>query len=83
MVDCYNRNTPELIAVFIAAKSLLSFGVGYKVLTWILADGFLELGMIFVGIMFLICSFGVFFIIFGKRIRRVTGKWKVSHMHKL
>jgi hypothetical protein len=83
MVDCYNHNTPELIAVFIAAKSLLSFGVGYKVLTWILADGFLELGMIFTGIMFGICAFGIFFIIFGKRIRRWTGKWKISHVHKL
>jgi MFS family permease len=83
MVDCYNHNTPELIAVFIAAKSLLSFGVGYQILTWIFADGFLVLGMIFTGIMFAICATGIFFIIFGKRIRRWTGKWKIAHIHKL
>jgi len=83
MVDCYNRNTPELIAVFIAAKSLLSFGVGFKVLTWMLDDGFLVLGMIFMAVMLFICSFGIFFIVLGKRIRRWTGKWRVSHVHKL
>lgn len=83
MVDCYNRNTPELIAIFIAAKSALTFGMGFKVLVWIEQQGFLVIGMTFSAVMFFICSFGIFFIIFGKRIRAWTGKWKVSHVHKL
>jgi MFS family permease len=83
MVDCYNHNTPELTAMFIASKSLLSFGVGYQILTWIIQDGYLVLGMLFTGIMWAICMFGVFFIIYGKRIRRWTGKWKITHIQKL
>jgi hypothetical protein len=83
MVDCYNRNTPELIAIFIAAKSALTFGMGFKVLVWIQDQGFLVIGMTFTAIMFFICAWGIFFIVFGKRLRRWTGKWKVSHVHKL
>jgi MFS family permease len=83
MVDCYNHNTPELISMFIASKSLLSFGVGYQILTWIFADGYLMLGMLFTGIMFFVCSMSIFFMLFGKRIRQWTGKWKITHIQKL
>jgi hypothetical protein len=48
-----------------------------------LDKGFLVIGMTFTAVMFLICFTGVFFIIYGKSIRRWTGKWKVSHVHKL
>jgi MFS family permease len=83
MVDCYNRNTPELIAIFIAAKSALTFGMGFKVLVWIEQQGFLIIGMTFTAVMWFVCMWGIFFIIFGKKIRRWTGQWKVSHVHKL
>jgi len=83
MVDCYNRNTPELIAIFIAAKSALTFGMGFKILVWIEERGFLVIGMIFTAVMFLICATAIPFIIWGKDIRRWTGKWKISHVHKL
>ena len=78
-----HRNTPELIAIFIAAKSALTFGMGFKILVWIQDQGYLVIGMTFTAVMFFICAFGVFFIVLGKSIRRWTGKWKVSHVHKL
>lgn len=60
MVDCYSRNTPELIAIFIAAKSALTFGMGFKILVWIEEQGFLVMGMTFTAVMFLICATAIF-----------------------
>ena len=81
MMDYFQGINLKLVAT--AAKSALSFGMGFKIVTWILDKGFLVMGMTFTAVMFLICFTGIFFIIYGKAIRRWTGKWKVSHVHKL
>jgi hypothetical protein len=82
MVDCYNRNTAELLGIFIACKGTLSFGMGFEVLAWIEQDGIATIGGIFAGTMLFIYLWTFFFIFFGKRIRRITAKWKISHLHK-
>jgi len=82
MVDCYNRNTAELLGIFIACKGTLSFGMGFEVLTWIEQRGIAVIGGIFAAVMLFIYLWIFFFIAFGKDIRRWTAKWRISHLHK-
>jgi hypothetical protein len=60
----------------------LSFGLGFTVLTWIEADGIGVVSGIFAAVMLFIYLWIFFFIYLGKPIRRVTAKWKISHLHK-
>lgn len=39
-VDCYQANTSEMLIALNIGKQLISFGLGLKVLTWVLEDGY-------------------------------------------
>jgi hypothetical protein len=60
----------------------LSFGLGFTVLTWIEADGIAVISGIFAATMLFIYLWVFFFIYYGKSIRRMTAKWRISHLHK-
>jgi MFS family permease len=84
MVDCYNRNTAELLGIFIACKGTLLFGMGFEVLTWIEQRGIAVIGSIFAAVMLFIYLWIFFFIYFGKDIRRWTanGEFHISTRDK-
>jgi hypothetical protein len=71
------------MAVLVAAKATVSFGMGFNVLKWVHRDGFLFIGLVFAGLMLLTCPFGVVLIVYEKGIRRWNGKWKALHGYKL
>ena len=56
--------------------------MAFEVLNWILADGINVISYIFAAVMFFIYALMFVFIYWGKDIRRWTGKWKISHLHK-
>lgn len=71
-----------MLAIICACKQAISFGTGFSILDWIMNDGIAVISGIFAAILFLVTGMLIVFWFFGKNIRRVTGKWKLSQVQK-
>jgi hypothetical protein len=71
-----------MLAIICACKQTISFGTGFSILDWIMNDGIAVISGIFAAILFLVTGMLIVFWFFGKNIRRVTGKWKLSQVQK-
>jgi len=72
-----------MLAIICACKQCISFGTGFSILNWIAADGIAVISGIFAVILFVITALLIVFWFLGKKIRRATGKWKVSQVQKI
>jgi hypothetical protein len=71
-----------MLAIICACKQTISFGTGFSILDWIMNDGIAVISGIFAAILFLVTGMLIVFWFFGKNIRRVAGKWKLSQVQK-
>lgn len=82
-VDSYSANTSEMLIAMNLGKQSISFGMGFKLLDWILKDGYATvIAGIFVGVL-LLNNLAVFvFMLYGKKIRIFTARSKIGSWHK-
>ncbi|KAI0149546.1 putative MFS transporter [Xylariaceae sp. FL1272] len=81
-VDSYNSNTSEMLIAMNVGKQLVSFGLGLKVLDWILESGYAKvIAGAFGGILLANNLFLVVFMIWGKGIRRFMSESWVAKLH--
>jgi hypothetical protein len=82
-IDSYNSNLPEMLIIMNIGKQAISFGVGYGVLNWILADGYVKvIAAAFTVTLFLICACCFVLYFFGKKIRVATSKGALARLHQ-
>ncbi|KAF4627882.1 hypothetical protein G7Y89_g10268 [Cudoniella acicularis] len=82
-VDSYNANTSEMLIAMNLGKQAISFGMGVKLLDWILERGF---AVVIAGIFGSVLlannlALGIFWF-YGKRIRIVTSRTWLGGWHK-
>ena len=77
VVDCYYPAAPEAILLIVGLKNVVGFGFSYSVIPWITASGYAHTFGALAGIQCAIVLLGLPLWWFGKRIRNVTGKWKI------
>ncbi|KAI1110669.1 putative MFS transporter [Nemania sp. NC0429] len=81
-VDSYNANTSEMLMAINVGKQLVSFGLGFKVLDWIMQNGYAAvIAAGFGGILLANNLFLVVFMIWGKRIRYFMSTSWVAKLH--
>ncbi|KAI1259522.1 putative MFS transporter [Xylariaceae sp. FL1019] len=81
-VDSYNSNTSEMLIAMNVGKQLVSFGLGLKVLDWILESGYAKvIAGAFGGVLLANNMFLAVFMIWGKRIRRFMSESWVAKLH--
>jgi hypothetical protein len=82
-VDSYTVNLSEMLIAMNLGKQAISFGMGFKLLDWILKIGYLKvIGGIFCGVLLANNLAVILFMAFGKRIRVATSKTWLANMHK-
>ena len=82
-VDSYTVNLSEMLIAMNLGKQAISFGMGIKLLDWILQIGYLKMiGGIFCGVLLINNLALIVFMLFGKKIRVATSKTWLAAMHK-
>ncbi|KAI0435770.1 putative MFS transporter [Xylaria telfairii] len=81
-VDSYNSNTSEMLMAMNVGKQLVSFGLGFKVLDWILQSSYAAvISAGFGGVLLANNLFLVVFMIWGKNIRRFMSTSWLARLH--
>lgn len=82
-VDSYNANTSEMLIAMNLGKQAISFAMGFKLLDWILKDGYATIiAGAFVGVLLANNLMVLVFMKWGKSIRVFTSKTKLGSWHK-
>ncbi|CAG8960576.1 hypothetical protein HYFRA_00013399 [Hymenoscyphus fraxineus] len=81
-VDSYNANTSEMLIAMNLGKSAISFGMGLKLLDWILERGYAVVIAAIFGTLLLLnnLALGIFWF-YGKKIRIFTSRSWLGGMH--
>ncbi|KAH9895336.1 putative MFS transporter [Xylariomycetidae sp. FL2044] len=81
-VDSYNANTSEMLIAMNVGKQAVSFGLGYKVLDWVMQSGYAVVIAGAFGAVFLANNLCVIlFMLWGKRIRRYMSTSWLAKLH--
>ncbi|KAI1161645.1 putative MFS transporter [Nemania serpens] len=81
-VDSYNANTSEMLMAINVGKQLVSFGLGFKVLEWIMQNSYAAvISAGFGGILLANNLFLIVFMIWGKRIRQLMSTSWLARLH--
>ncbi|TRX88510.1 hypothetical protein FHL15_010625 [Xylaria flabelliformis] len=81
-VDSYNSNTSEMLMAMNVGKQLVSFGLGFKVLDWVMQSSYAAvISAGFGGILLANNLFLIVFMIWGKRIRRFMSTTWLARLH--
>ncbi|GAP88033.1 putative mfs transporter protein [Rosellinia necatrix] len=81
-VDSYNANTSEMLMAMNVGKQLVSFGLGFKVLDWIMESSYAAvIAAGFGGVLLANNLFLVVFMIWGKNIRRLMSTSWLARLH--
>ncbi|KAI1496238.1 putative MFS transporter [Biscogniauxia marginata] len=81
-VDSYNSNTSEMLIAMNVGKQAVSFGLGYKVLDWVMQNGYaVVIAGGFGGVFLANNLFLIVFMLWGKRIRRYMSTTWLSRLH--
>ena len=81
-MDSYTVNLSEMLIAMNIGKQAISFGMGYKLLDWILNIGYLKvIGGIFCGVLLINNLALIVFMLFGKKIRIAMSKTWLASMH--
>ncbi|KAK5626947.1 hypothetical protein RRF57_002662 [Xylaria bambusicola] len=81
-VDSYNQNTSEMLMAINVGKQLVSFGLGFKVLDWIMQNSYAAvISAGFGSILLANNMFLIVFMIWGKRIRRFMSTTWLAKLH--
>ncbi|KAK5465079.1 hypothetical protein LTS15_001642 [Exophiala xenobiotica] len=82
-VDSYTVNLSEMLIAMNLGKQAISFAMGFKLLTWILENGYVNvIAGIFCGVLAANDVALLIFMFFGKKIRIATSKTWLARMHK-
>ncbi|TAQ83485.1 hypothetical protein B7494_g8192 [Chlorociboria aeruginascens] len=82
-VDSYTANLSEMLIAMNLGKQAISFGMGFKLLTWILENGYVRvIAGIFAGVLLINNLMVVVFLLCGKRIRILTSKTWLARVHR-
>ncbi|KAG9775169.1 hypothetical protein ABEF93_000014 [Exophiala dermatitidis] len=82
-VDSYTVNLSEMLIAMNLGKQAISFGMGFKLLDWILETGYVKvIAGIFCGVLAANDLALLLFMVFGKKIRIATSKTWLARMHK-
>jgi len=82
-VDSYNANTSEMLIAMNLGKQAISFGMGFKLLDWILEDGYaVVIAGVFGACVLLNNLATIVFMVWGKKIRVFTATSKLGAWHK-
>lgn len=82
-VDSYTVNLSEMLIAMNLGKQAISFGMGFKLLDWILETGYVTvIAGIFCGVLAANNLALLVFMAFGKKIRVATSKTWLARMHK-
>ncbi len=82
-VDSYFANTSEMLIAINIGKQAISFGLGYKVLTWVLESGYIVvISGIFMAVLLVNNLMVVVFMIWGKNIRRAMSQSWLAKLHQ-
>ena len=77
VVDFYFPVAFEALVMVNAVKQLFAFGFSYGVIPWVTLDGFAGAFGAMAGIQFAVTLLGLALWCFGKKLRHVSGGWKV------
>ena len=77
VVDFYFPVAFEALVMVNAVKQLFAFGFSYGVIPWVTLDGFAGAFGAMAGIQFAVTLLGLALWYFGKKLRHVSGGWKV------
>ncbi|KAH8161756.1 hypothetical protein CIB48_g6491 [Xylaria polymorpha] len=81
-VDSYNSDTSEMLMAMNVGKQLVSFGLGFKVLDWIMQSSYAAvISAGFGGVLLANNLFLVVFMIWGKNIRRFMSTSWLARLH--
>ncbi|KAI0467362.1 putative MFS transporter [Xylaria cf. heliscus] len=81
-VDSYNTDTSEMLMAMNVGKQLVSFGLGFKVLDWIMQSSYAAvISAGFGGILLANNLFLIVFMIWGKNIRRFMATSWLARLH--
>ncbi|KAI8944125.1 putative MFS transporter [Xylaria longipes] len=81
-VDSYNSHTSEMLMAMNVGKQLVSFGLGFKVLDWIMQSSYVAvISGGFGGILLANNLFLIVFMIWGKDIRRFMSTTWLAKLH--
>lgn len=82
-VDSYTVNLSEMLIAMNLGKQAISFGFGFKLLDWILENGYVNvIAGIFCGVLAANNIALLIFMVFGKKIRIATSKTWLAQMHR-
>jgi len=72
-----------MLIIINLGKQAISFGMAFKILTWILGAGYaVVLAGAFTAVLIFITWSVYPFYFFGKRVRKAMTKWKLAKWHK-
>ena len=77
VVDSYFPVAFEALVAVNAVKQLFAFGFSYGVIPWVTLDGFAGAFGAMAGIQAAVTLLGLVLWYFGKRLRHISGSWKV------
>jgi len=81
-VDSYYANTPEMLIAMNLGKQAISFGMGSFLLDWIIENGYaVVISGIFGGVLLANNLALLVFMVFGKRIRKITTRSWLGRLH--
>lgn len=81
-VDSYYANTSEMLIAMNIGKQAISFGLGLKVLAWVLESGYaVVISGAFGGVLLLNNVFLLFFMIWGKKLRKFMSETWLARLH--
>jgi hypothetical protein len=82
-IDSYTASISEMLIAMNIGKQAISFGMGLHLLEWILESGYVVvISGIFVGVLALNNLAVIVFVIWGKRIRRLTARTWLGEWYK-
>jgi len=77
VLDAYLPVGYEAVLLTNALKQIFAFGFSYGVIPWVTLDGYAGAFGAMAGIQFAMMSLGLPLWYYGKRIRHVSGGWKI------
>ncbi|KAI0880092.1 major facilitator superfamily domain-containing protein [Annulohypoxylon maeteangense] len=81
-VDSYYANTSEMLIAMNIGKQAISFGLGLKVLAWVLESGYaVVISGAFGGVLLLNNVFLLVFMIWGKKLRKFMSETWLARLH--
>ncbi|KAI8630689.1 MFS general substrate transporter [Xylariaceae sp. FL1651] len=81
-VDSYHSNTSEMLIAMNLGKQAISFGLGLKLLTWVMESGYaVVVSGIFGGVLLANNLVLIIFMLWGKKIRRFMSNTWLARLH--